>query len=1710
MVNSGNYEANIKLNNSLYCGAVLSGHRRRVNFACLKKSLVLKMTTTDWDKFKLLLWKNWIIQKRHYMQTIFEIMIPVLACSLLILVRGLVNPSTYKNSTTFDSLNVSSIASIRTMVTNHPIDLTLAFSPKNNLFEQVVKKAARMLGTDVKTKAFNDSKSMYNVLITNNYLAGIEFGDDLYNATSVPDNISIALRYPSEMRTTMLPGAEFWANWRTFLVFPPFQTYGARAINNSDGGYPANYYSESFVSVQNAVTRALLSAKNSFYQLPTVTLQRFPYPPFYNDPLLRGLENLFPVIIMIAFFYSCINTVKFITLEKERQLKESMKIMGLSGWIHWTAWFVKTLILLSISISLITILLCVSLTTNTDVAIFEFSNWFLVWVFLLMYSITTITFCFMLSSFFSKANIASGVSGIIWFYSLTPYNITFGNYDRMSLGSKLASSLWCNTAMGYGFMLLMKHEGTSAGLQWSNLFSPVTVDDQLTVAHILLMLLVDALFYLLVALYVEQVAPGKFGIPKKWNFIFTSDFWNMNNRYSKQTDSLNREHLNEGSTDNTEDEPTDKQAGVKILELSKVFEGSKGTKAVNGLSLNLYEDQISVLLGHNGAGKTTTMSMLTGMFPPTSGTAIVNGYDIRFDIQHIRNSIGLCPQHNVLFDELTVSEHIRFFSKLKGFEEDEIAGEIDKYLTLLELEDKRNAQSHTLSGGMKRKLSMAIALCGGSKVVLCDEPTSGMDPSARRLLWNVLQTEKIGRTILLSTHFMDEADILGDRVAIMAEGELKAVGSPFFLKQKYGRGYRLVCVKNPGCNSAILTNFLRKHIPDICVESDIGTELSYVLKHEYRQNYQSVLADLEEHSQKCEISSYGITLSTLEEIFMRLGSDGYLTSDTSNTRDIGYPNNSNALERQEHLYSSEIGRTLLFNHIKAMFLKKYLSFIRTWKVSSLQTTLSMFYIIVIIIIVRSFPNNVVLPPLEISFHSYEKTVTVLETTDTNGTLAKSYSHLFTGIPKTNKLITISSSFSDYILSKSFENIKTVDNIYMVGATLNEMEQSFTAWFNNKAYHTAPLSLNLIYNAMLQTFCSTCHVQIINKPLPYSSRVRFLRLQAGSNMGFQLAFNTGFAMAFVGAMYIMFYIKERASGAKLLQFVSGVNAITFWTVSFIWDYLVFLMAVLLYILTLAAFQEDGWSSPTELLRVVVVMLCFGCAVIPFTYLCSYFFDVPSTGFIKMLIFNIFTGTVIFTGIFLLKYSEFNLKDVAETMEWFYMIFPHFALSHSLNNINLALTIKQICDAQCEAMPFCTENLLCSFDKRCCDTEIFSFRSNGISRNLVYMLAVGFVSFAALLCKELVVINCKINFRKPWNCVPIASTSGSKQTIVLENDSDVLDEKQRVHSFSDTELDNHTLVVKDVSKYYGSFLAVNQMSLAVEDYECFGLLGVNGAGKTSTFKMLTGDETFSSGNAWVRGIDMRTKMDEVSRLIGYCPQFDALFEDLTGRETLTMFGLLRGVPNSSIKLVSLILANDLNFLQHIDKRVEAYSGGNKRKLSTALALIGKPILIFLDEPTTGMDPAARRHFWDTICRIRMAGKLIVMTSHSMEECEALCTRLAIMVNGEFKCLGSSQHLKNKFTKGFHLTIKLKKSDVSTSQDQMDMVKQYVEGNFEGACLREQYQDYLTYHLTKTSLKWSTMFGLMEKAMELFDIEDYALGQTSLEQVFLALTAYQRACD
>lgn len=158
----------------------------------------------------------------------------------------------------------------------------------------------------------------------------------------------------------------------------------------------------------------------------------------------------------------------------------------------------------------------------------------------------------------------------------------------------------------------------------------------------------------------------------------------------------------------------------------------------------------------------------------------------------------------------------------------------------------------------------------------------GLDPIARRSLWNLLLGEKKGRTILMTTHFMDEPDALGDRIAIMDKGKLKCVGTPFFLKARFGSGYRVICTKDAKCNVNAVTATLRRFIPDIDVHEDIAREFMYVLPVEYVEKFQQIFEQLEQNQYDLGISSFGVTLTPLEEIFLKTSSDAMITDRPQN------------------------------------------------------------------------------------------------------------------------------------------------------------------------------------------------------------------------------------------------------------------------------------------------------------------------------------------------------------------------------------------------------------------------------------------------------------------------------------------------------------------------------------------------------------------------------------------------------------------------------------------------------------------------------------------------------------------------------------------------------------------------------------------------------------------------------------------------------------
>jgi len=281
----------------------------------------------------------------------------------------------------------------------------------------------------------------------------------------------------------------------------------------------------------------------------------------------------------------------------------------------------------------------------------------------------------------------------------------------------------------------------------------------------------------------------------------------------------------------------------------------------------------------------------------------------------------------------------------------------------------------------------------------------------------------------------------------------------------------------------------------------------------------------------------------------------------------------------------------------------------------------------------------------------------------------------------------------------------------------------------------------------------------------------------------------------------------------------------------------------------------------------------------------------------------------------------------------------------------------------------------------------------------------------------------------------SCSGRKTSYAKINsktnvdDSIVMQEIEKANRKGD--YDNYSIKVKNLEKIYkkglcsGSTKAVDNLSFCLESGECFALLGVNGAGKTTTFKALTCENMPTGGEIFLNGIELTENFNNLRNLIGYCPQYDAIFEYMTVRENLEFYANIKGLKKEEIQTTVSEMIIEMNLSEYEDKMSGNLSGGNKRKLSVAIAIIGNPPIVLLDEPSTGVDPEARRFMWDVISNISTKNKFssVILTTHSMEEAENLCRRIGIMVNGQFKCLGTSQAIKDKYGFGYELDLRIK---------------------------------------------------------------------------------------
>jgi ATP-binding cassette subfamily A (ABC1) protein 3 len=945
---------------------------------------------------------------------------------------------------------------------------------------------------------------------------------------------------------------------------------------------------------------------------------------------------------------------------------------------------------------------------------------------------------------------------------------------------------------------------------------------------------------------------------------------------------------------------------------------------------------------------------------------------------------------------------------------------------------------------------------------------------------------------------MDEADLLGDRIAIMADGRLMCSGSSLFLKSKYGVGYHLTLVRGPACDSRGLSELITSTVPGSQLASDVSAELTFLLPFTSSQHFPTLLDTLEQQRERFGFTSFGVSLTTLEEVFMKVGTGSTQIDDK--VRGTGYQSlsqdeateklcaatkteqaaaatggatrgdielqeieQSGALVEEQKPatnYVRHTGIVLWFQQFMAMFLKRFYNSLRFYHAVITQLILPLIFIILALLIVKlpegsqgddpkrtltlsggSLSNEAdtfwahfgPLPPTfsfenvsasDIHATKLEDITVAIQTirnsvqnfTDPSECCGYEYQLLdkfcasqeVTNLEKPNcdrdfayyncqdclscRHATFSECPAPPELSE--DDINSVhdlagplesDNTYVAEHLLrragDELPSVFfrrvqagfvfgydehmdlsclssaspqydfpsesdipsqsdipdipsqifsptmenltaTIWYNNQPYHVVPAALNAYHNVLLRNIMKSNNwsITVNNHPLPRTLETQDDEEYGDSLLGLAVSIMASFGFTFFLSSFVVFPITERESKAKHLQFVSGVNTFSYWLANYAWDLVNAAIVVLITFIIFLAYQADGYKGVTSLSAVFLILVFTCFASIPLAYCFSTIFKSHLVAYGVFFLFYFFPPLILQITVLSLPGDTDKERRDRDIVHYVSLLHPGYGLQIGLLNIYITDVLTEYCRRVSNELSFTCFRFA---------DDIYQFTYPGIGANLMYMALEGvallFVmvlieySFFVPLVRRLI-----YNYRGRNDVTP-------HTPIPQGLDSDVHAEAVNVME-GQTDTGNSAVVIKNMSKVYRPHLsgcsiapskrAVNRICLAIPRGEFFGFVGVNGAGKTTTFSILTGDLSPSEGTAVIGGYDIRTDIRHVQQQIGYCPQFDALIERMTGRELLTMFARLRGIPERLISQAVEAEVVRLDLTKHASKQCGKY--------------------------------------------------------------------------------------------------------------------------------------------------------------------------------------------
>lgn len=1086
-------------------------------------------------------------------------------------------------------------------------------------------------------------------------------------------------------------------------------------------------------------------------------------------------------------------------------------------------------------------------------------------------------------------------------------------------------------------------------------------------------------------------------------------------------------------------------------------------RAVDNIDVSVLQGQIMILLGANGSGKSTTLDMLAGLQKPTSGTIEMNA----------SGGIGLCPQKNVLWDELTVLEHVRIFNKLKASKVDS-KDECKALIAACDLEQKVNAQTTTLSGGQKRKVQLAMMLTGGSALCMMDEVSSGLDPLSRRKIWDIILAERGKRSMILTTHFLDEADLLSDDINILSKGNLVAHGSAVALKHELGGGYRVRIYHEN-----------KKPLPE---QMEAQPKQVYHDQTVYSLPDSGAAAFFIAGLERAGVRDYQVNGPTIEDVFLKLAEEvkEELEKDRAPSPSSDSDENAAAGEGEKGIQLAT-GKTLsFFAQTWVLFRKRAVILNRNrWPYLA-----ALLIPIVAAGLVTLFLKG--LEPLGCSPNSGLSVADAFSATTLDANLdiplgprsaidTTLFDAVFASLGRnaTHYVETLQ-ELEDYVAA----NYSTV----LPGGFFLGQTPTF-AWRGNYDLYWAIATQNLMD-------VSLTGVPIITQYQAFSTP---FAPSAGQSL--QLVLYFGLAMCAYPGFFALYVNRERLNKVRALHYSNGIRAQSVWAAYTLFDFLIVLIvatvAIIIFVGTSGVWYAPGYLWLAFVLYgLTALLMAYVVSLFTTSQLASFAFAAGGQCVFFLMYFIAFMCTVTYSPA---AYEDRNIRIVTYTVGAF---FPGANLLRAL-----LLTFNE-------------------FSILCRNYKIASYPGAwSVYGSCITYLITQAVVFALFL----------VAYDSGWKPSFLVRRKQYKPQDVEEVDDvdpEVYAEVARVENSKDE------LRVLHATKAFGPNVAVQDITFGVPRSETFALLGPNGAGKSTTIGLIRGD-TRPSGNAseiLVKDISIISRRAAARSNLGVCPQFDAM-DQMTAIEHLRFYARARGVPDVEKNVEAVLHAVGLSPFR--TRMAGKLSGGNKRKLSLGIALIGNPSVVLLDEPSSGMDAASKRVMWRTLQSVA-SGRSLVLTTHSMEEADALADRAGIMAR-KMLALGTSDQLRKKHGDAYHVHLVHKDAPFTSGED-METIKGFIRRTFPTADVEERtFHGQLRFSVPndrtafwdaqdtpspalddfegeekKTAMTTiartptnssqrngiSALFGELEAAKEKLGFQYYSVSQATLDQVFLSI--------